>query len=241
MSANAFPGEDRTAVPLWLLISSLCSMLLALFLIFVWVPTEATMGIVQRVFYFHVPAAAVSFTAAFAGGIASILYLVKRENRYDDFSLAANESAVLFGTVNVVMGSIWARRVWGIWWAWDAKLTSQFILLMIYWVYLVVRRATPPEQRGIVCAVISIMGMLDVPLVYLSNRIFRTQHPSPVIGGGEGSGLAPQMLVTLLASMFAMFMLWWCMIRLRKTVARLERGLDDAIRRTHQFADSEGL
>ena len=213
-------------------------MMAALYLIFIWVPTEATMGIVQRIFYFHVPAAAVSFAAAFLGGIASILYLVKRDNRYDDLSVAANESVVLFGGVNIVMGSMWARPIWGIWWTWDARLTSSFILLIIYGSYLVVRRAAPLDQRGVVCAVICIMGMLDVPLIYMSNRIFRTQHPSPVMGGGENSGLAPEMRTTFLVCMFAMFMLWWCVIRIRRRVARLERAMEDVTRRTHELMDA---
>jgi ABC-type transport system involved in cytochrome c biogenesis permease subunit len=130
-------ADNRPAIPLWLFVLASCSITVALYLIFVWVSTEATMGIVQRIFYFHVPAAAVSFTAAFVGGIASILYLTNRDSKYDDLSLAANESVILFGIVNVVMGSMWAIRVWGIWWTWDAKLTSQFIcyssMVPIFW------------------------------------------------------------------------------------------------------------
>ncbi|SPF35488.1 Cytochrome c assembly protein [Candidatus Sulfopaludibacter sp. SbA4] len=213
-------------------------MLAALYLIFLWVPTEATMGIVQRIFYFHVPAAAVSFTAAFTGGIASILYLVKRDSKYDDLSVAANESVVLFGSINIVMGSMWAKPIWGIWWTWDARLTSSFILLLIYASYLVVRRATTAEQRGVVCAVICILGMLDVPLVYMSNRLFRTQHPAPVMGGGENSGLAPQMWATFGVSMAAMFLLWWSIMRIRLRVARLDRGVEDLTRRTHELVDA---
>ena len=216
-------------------------MLAALYLIFMWVPTEATMGIVQRIFYFHVPAAAVSFTAAFLGGIASILYLVKRDNRYDDLSLAANETVVLFGCINIVMGSMWARPVWGIWWTWDARLTSSFLLMLIYASYLIVRRATTAENRAVICAVICILGMLDVPLVYMSNRLFRTQHPSPVMGGGEGSGLAPDMLKTFMVSMVAMFLLWACVIRLRMKVARLERGVEDLTRQTHELVEAGAL
>jgi len=213
-------------------------MLVALYMVFVYVPTEADQGIVQRIFYFHVPAAAVSFTAAFTGGIASILYLVKRDSKYDDLSVAANESVVLFGSINIVMGSMWAKPIWGIWWTWDARLTSSFILLLIYASYLVVRRATTAEQRGVVCAVICILGMLDVPLVYMSNRLFRTQHPAPVMGGGENSGLAPQMWATFGVSMAAMFLLWWSIMRIRLRVARLDRGVEDLTRRTHELVDA---
>jgi len=229
--------DDKPAVPIWLGGLAAASMVVAFYLIFMWVSTEATMGIVQRIFYFHVPAAMVSFTASFVGGIASILYLVKRENRYDDLSLAANETVVVFAAVNIVMGSMWAKPVWGIWWTWDARLTSSFLLLFLYAAYLTIRRAAPVETRATVCAVICILGMADVPLIYMSNRLFRTQHPAPVIGGGENSGLAPDMRITLLAGTVAMFLLWWCILRLRRRVARLDRAAEDLVRRTHELSD----
>jgi len=229
--------DDKPAVPIWLGGLAAASMAVAFYLIFMWVSTEATMGIVQRIFYFHVPAAMVSFTASFVGGIASILYLVKRENRYDDLSLAANETVVVFAAVNIVMGSMWAKPVWGIWWTWDARLTSSFLLLFLYAAYLTIRRAAPVETRATVCAVICILGMADVPLIYMSNRLFRTQHPAPVIGGGENSGLAPDMRITLLAGTVAMFLLWWCILRLRRRVARLDRAAEDLVRRTHELSD----
>jgi heme exporter protein C len=215
--------DDRPAVPLWLLVLASGSMLVALYLIFIWVSTEATMGIIQRIFYFHVPAATVSFWAVVVGGVASLLYLKTGEYRYDDLAAAANESVVVFQSINILLGSIWGRRVWGIWWTWDARLTSSLILVLIYAAYVIVRRATPMDQRATVCAVICLFGMADVPMVYLSNRIFRTQHPSPVIGGGENSGLAPDMLITFLAAHVAIFFLWWCVVRVRRRVERLER------------------
>jgi heme exporter protein C len=229
--------DDKPALPPWLLGTAAAAMLVHMYLVFVWVPTEATMGIVQRIFYFHVPAAMTSFVACFVGGIASILYLVKRDNRYDDLSLAANETVVVFEAVNLVMGTMWAKPIWGIWWTWDAKLTSAFLLLFLYAAYLVIRQAAPVESRATVCAVICILGMADVPLIYLSNRLFRTQHPSPVIGGGPGSGLAPEMYITLAFGMCTMLLLWWCVLRMRRRVARLERAAEDLTRRTHELDD----
>ena len=135
--------DSGAAVPVWWIVLSAVTMITLLYLIFDWVSTEATMGIVQRIFYFHVPAAMASFTASFVGGIASILYLVKRDNKYDDLSLAANESVVVFALVNIVMGSMWAKPIWGIWWTWDARLTSSFLLLFLYASYLVIRKAAP--------------------------------------------------------------------------------------------------
>ena len=229
--------DDSPAIPLWLAIPALAAMLAALYMIFMWVPTEATMGIVQRLFYFHVPAAAVAFTASFVGGGAAILYLMKRDAKYDDVSLAANESVVVFQAVNILMGILWAKPIWGIWWTWDARLTSSFLQLCIYAAYLVLRKATPVDGRAVTCAVISILGMADVPLIYRTNRLFRTQHPSPVIAGGENSGLAPEMTLTLMAGMLAMFLLWWCVLRLRRRVARLERAAEDLTRRAHELVE----
>ena len=229
--------DDRPAVPLWLLAASSLAMVVHLYLIFEWVPTEATQGIVQRLFYFHVPAATAQFTAAFVGGIAAIMYLVKRDGRYDDLSLAANETVVVFGLINIGLGMMWARPVWGIWWTWDARLTSAFLLLFIYAAYLVIRPATPVEHRATICAVVCILGMADVPLVYMSNRLFRTQHPSPVIAGGPNSGMAPEMYKVLFFGMFTMLLLWWCILLVRRRVARLERAADDLTRRAHELED----
>ncbi len=229
--------DAKPAIPLWLLATAAVAMMVHLYLIFVWVPTEATMGIVQRLFYFHVPAAVAQFTAAFVGGIAAILYLVKRDNRYDDLSLAANETVVVFGLVNIGLGMMWAKPVWGIWWTWDARLTSAFLLLFLYGAYLVIRPAAPVEHRAVTCAVICILGMADVPLVYLSNRLFVTQHPSPVLAGGENSGLDPRMLMVLFFGMFTMLLLWWCVLSVRRRVARLERASADLTRRAHELED----
>lgn len=226
--------DTAPAVPLWLLCPAAASMLIALYLIFVWVSTEVTMGIIQRIFYFHVPAATASFVGVFVGGVASLLYLKTKDPHHDDLALAANESVVIFEAINIVMGSIWARRVWGMWWTWDARLTSSLVLLLIYIAYITVRKATPLEQRGTIGAVICLFGMADVPLIYMSNRLFRTQHPAPVIGGGENSGLDQDMLITLLVAHVAMILFWWCVVRVRRRVERMERKLEVLSRQAHE-------
>jgi heme exporter protein C len=147
---------------------------------------------------------------------------------------------VVFGLVNIVMGTLWAKPIWGIWWTWDAKLTSAFLLLFLYAAYLVIRPAAPVEHRAVVCAVVCILGMADVPMVYMANRLFRTQHPSPVIGGGPGSGLEPQMYVTLFFGMFAVLLLWWSVVLVRTRVARLERAAEDLTRRANELEDLRG-
>ncbi len=157
-------------------------------------PTERTMGLVQRIFYFHVPSAWTAFLAFFLTFVANIGYLVERDPKWDWLGVSAAEVGLAFCTVVLVTGPIWAKPVWGIWWTWDARLTSTFVLWVLYVSYLLLRTlVTDAERRAIVSAVFGIFAFLDVPLVYLSIRLWRTQHPQPVIAGGRGSGLDPRM------------------------------------------------
>src|SRR5580693_10301323 len=154
-------------------------------------PTESTMGDVQRIFYYHVPSgwvAGLCFTINF---LASIYYLWKRSAASDAVAAASAEVGVVFGAVLLITGPLWARPVWGIWWTWDARLTTTLILWLIYVSYLVLRRFASGGQTQVLAAVLAIFGALDVPLVYFSIWFFRTQHPQPVIGGG--GSLDPRM------------------------------------------------
>jgi heme exporter protein C len=207
-------------------------MMISLYLIFVWVPMERSMGVVQRIFYFHVPSAFVAFIAFTIGGVASIQYLATRKNSYDDLSVAANEVGLMFAVVNLLTGMLWARPVWGVYWAWDARLTTMLLLALIYAAYLILRQSvSEPGQRAVVCAVVSIFGMVDIPIIYMANRWWRTQHPQPVIGGGDESGLDPEMWLVVLFSMITLSMVMWCLIRARRHLELLRRE-SDALRRT---------
>jgi heme exporter protein C len=154
-------------------------------------PTERTMGDVQRIFYFHAPSGWTAFWLFFANLAASIVYLVKRSAKADAFAVAAAEVGVVFCTVVLVTGPLWARPVWGIWWTWDMRLTSTLVLWLIYVSYLLLRRFSEGAQTPVLAAVLAIFGALDVPLVYFSIWFFRTQHPQPVIG--NGGSLDPSM------------------------------------------------
>ncbi len=191
-------------------------------------PTEATMGDVQRIFYYHLPHAWVAFLLFFANFLASIWYLVRRTERSDALALASAEVGVVFCTVVLVTGPLWARPVWGIWWTWDARLTSTLVLWLIYVSYLVLRRFATGAQTQVLAAALGIFGFLDVPIVYLSIRYFRTQHPQPVIAGGEGSGLDPRMWIAVLWNLagFLAFALW--LVRLRYRLALAENALEAA-------------
>ncbi len=186
-------------------------------------PTERTMGDVQRIFYYHVPSAWTAFVLFLINFVASIVYLIRRNAKADILALVAAEVGVVFCTVVLVTGPIWARPVWGIWWApGDIRLTTTLVLWLIYISYLVLRRFSTSGQTPVVAAVVAILGALDVPLVYFSIWFFRTQHPSPVIGGG--GSLDPRMAHVLLINWAAFLCLAWllCWTRYRLEVAKRE-------------------
>jgi heme exporter protein C len=203
-------------------------------------PTERTMGLIQRIFYFHVPSAWTGFVAFLIVFIASIGYLLKRTPQWDWLAVSAAELGVAFFTVVLTTGPIWAKPVWGIWWTWDARLTSTFVLWVLYVSYLLLRTlVSDPERRAVVSAVFGIFAFLDVPLVYMSIRWWRTQHPQPVIAGGSGSGLDPLMWRVFLTCWAALLGLMVILLReryrlesLRHEVAEMtievERRVGDA-------------
>ena len=155
-------------------------------------PTEQSMGDVQRIFYYHVSSAWTAFLLFTINFVASIVYLIRRSVKADILALVTAEVGVVFCTVVLVTGPLWARPVWGIWWTWDVRLTSTLVLWLIYVSYLMLRRFSSSGQTPLMAAVLAVFGALDVPLVYFSIRFFRTQHPQPVIGGG--GSIDPKML-----------------------------------------------
>ena len=190
-------------------------------------PTEQTMGPVQRIFYYHVPSAWTAFILFFINFFASIVYLIWRANKADVVALVTAEVGVVFCTVVLVTGPIWARPVWGIWWTWDLRLTLTLVLWLIYVSYLVLRRFSSSGQTPLLAAVLAVFGALDVPLVYFSIWFFRTQHPQPVIGGG--GSIDPRMLHVLLINWlaFSCFAALVCWFRYRLEVMR--RDMDETL------------
>jgi heme exporter protein C len=190
------------------------------------VPDDAMQGYVFRIIYYHVPSASVAFLFFAVSLIGSIGFLAFRRSRperaqmYDAWALAGAEVGVVFCTVVLTTGPLWGRRAWGIWWTWDARLTTTLVLWLIYVSYLLLRRFAAGPQVQTLAAVLGIFGALDVPIVYMSNRWWRTQHPAPVFGGSEGSGMAPSMAHVLLWNMLA-WMLWgFLVLGLRYRVER---------------------
>ena len=181
-------------------------MMAALYMVFLYVSTEKHTGVVQRIFYFHVPIAWVSFLAFFITFAFSILYLWKRETKWDAIAFASAEIGVVFTTLVLITGPIWAKPVWGIWWTWDARLTTSLVLWLIYIAYLLVRSfAAEPARGARFSAVIGIVGFIDVPIVFITVNLWRTQHPSTIIFEG---GLAPSMLMALLVCIAAFTVLY---------------------------------
>jgi len=181
-------------------------MIAALYMVFVYVPTEKHTGVIQRIFYFHVPVAWVSFLAFFVTFIFSILYLWKRQAKWDAIACASVEVGVIFTTLVLITGPIWAKPVWGIWWTWDARLTTSLVLWLIYIAYLLVRSlANEPDKAARYGAVIGIVGFIDVPIVFLTVNLWRTQHPTAIIFEG---GLTTPMLMTLMVCIAAFTVLY---------------------------------
>jgi heme exporter protein C len=191
------------------------------------VPTERTMGDVQRIFYYHVPSAWTAFLLFLINFAASVIYLIRRNVKADIVALVAAEVGVVFCTVVIVTGPIWARPVWGIWWAaGDIRLTTTLVLWLIYISYLVLRRFSTSGQTPVIAAAVAIFGALDVPLVYFSIWFFRTQHPSPVIGGG--GSLDPRMAHVLLINWAAFLCLAWLLCWTRYGLEILKREIEES-------------
>jgi heme exporter protein C len=195
----------------------------ALYLVFLYVPTEATMGVVQRIFYFHVPVAWVAFLAFFIVFLGSILYLVKRNETWDLIASSSAEIGVVFTTLVLITGSIWAKPIWGVWWVWEPRLTTALVLWFIYLAYLLVRSfAVEPSRGARFAAVVGIVGFIDVPIVALSITLWRTQHPGPVIFNG---GLVPAMLLTLMVSLAAFTALYALLLKERFSQKKAENEI----------------
>lgn len=195
-------------------------MVAALAMVFIYVPTEATMGIVQRIFYLMVPMgwlALLSFLIVFIG---SILYLIKREGKWDTLAYCSAEVGLVFTTLALITGSLWAKPVWGVWWTWEPRLTATLVLWLIYLAYLIVRSYVAEEgRRARFAAVIGIIGFIDIPIVILATTLWRGMHPGPVIFEG---GLDPKMLHTLLASLAAFTVFYALILSIRVSMKKDE-------------------
>ncbi len=222
------------------LLLTLAWMWVALYMTFFYAPEEETMGQVQRIFYIHVPSAWTALLGFVIIFIASMVYLAKRSVAADELAHATGEVGFVFCTGVLITGPLWAKPVWGIWWTWSPRLTLTFLLWLLYVAYLMLRSyLINPARAANLCAVVGIIGFIDVIIDYMAIRWWRTQHPQPVIMGGPNSGLDPRMLATLLVAVGAFTCLFFYLLRLRLRLGESRRELSE-IRRTLELATPEG-
>ena len=205
-------------------------MVVDLYLIFMWAPTDAILGEVQRIFYFHVPIAWVAFLAFFIVFVGSVLYLWKRDPRWDALAHSAAEIGVVFATLILITGVIWAKPVWGVWWTWEPKLTTSLILWLIYVAYLMLRIYAPNRTQGATyAAVLGIIGFVDVPIVYFAVEWWRAVHPEAVVGPLADTGsLEPSMRSVLMFSLLTFTLLFALILRERLAMRTMEDTLRKA-------------
>ncbi len=204
-----------------LVVVSSVMMLIAIYMIFFYAPTERVMGIVQKIFYFHLPLAFMAFLSYFVAFVCGVLYLIKKDIKWDIIGSGSVEIGVVFTTLVLITGSLWARPIWNTWWTWDPRLTSSLILWLIYVAYLILRTSVEQaEKRATFCAVMAIVGFLDVPIVFLSARLWRTIHP--VVIKSKSIDMEPAMITVLAISMSAFLLFWITLIRIRSRVDFME-------------------
>jgi heme exporter protein C len=207
------------------LFAALALFVAALYMVFIYVPTEAQMGVVQRIFYFHVPLAwlgLLSYTLVF---ISSIMFLWKRNASWDNLASSAAEIGFIFTTLFLISGSLWAKPAWGVWWTWTPRLTTALILWFIYIAYLTVRFYAPEKQQGArFGAVVGIVGFVDVPIIALATTIWQSEHPGALIFEG---GLAPEMKLTLMTSIAAFTVLYIFLLTLSTGLKKRENEIEE--------------
>jgi heme exporter protein C len=186
-------------------------------------PTEATMGLVQRIFYFHFPAAMTMMIAAMVCGVASALFLFGRRPWADRVAVAAAEMAVVFGLIALVTGPLWARKSWGVWWVWDARITSTFVMWMVFNSYLLLRRFGGPGSE-VLSAAVGFFGMVLVPFIYYSVNLWRTLHPTTEVL----PSLPTSMGIPLYFCWAAFAVLFVALMLMRVRLERQRMALDEA-------------
>jgi heme exporter protein C len=190
-------------------------------------PEEKTMHVLQRIFYFHAAAAWAGMTAFFVCFVANLLYVWRRSEKWDSLGVSSAEVGLAFITVVLITGPIWAKPAWGIYWTWDARLTSTFVLWLLYISYLLLRTLIEePDRRALLSALFGIFSFIDVPIVFGAIRWWRTQHPAPVIMGGPGSYLDPTMKKVFFFSVLAMHALMVFLIAERYRLEKLRTDIE---------------
>lgn len=212
----------------WLLLAAGALVLIDLYLIFQYAPTERVMGIVQRLFYFHVPVILTSFLSFVLAAVAGVAYLARRSRTWDRIAYASTEVGVVFFTTAILTGAVWARPVWGVWWVWDANGTLTFVLWLIFIGCLMTRAYAPDAERGARwSAVVAVIGAATVPFLYMAADWWGGLHPERVTGPGAQGSLEREMLLTLLFSFVAFITLFIALVAERTALRRDEDALEE--------------
>lgn len=208
-------------------------------------PTEATMGNLYRVFFWHFPHTIWSMVFPYLNAATSLLYLYFRTRRpeaaakADAFAIASCELTVLYTTIGLATGMLWARAAWGIWWTWDARLTTYLLLWLLYVSYLLLRRFSHSNSTSLLAAVLAIFAAIDIPICFMSIRWWRTQHPAPVFGGGQDSGIDPSMYGAVLWNLAAFAVWGFFLLAARYQLERRNQMVAEA--EAHRFLDGGTL
>ncbi len=213
---------------LFLYIITLILMLISTYAALIYAPTETIMGNIQRIFYFHMGTVWVATIAFMIVFVASIIYLINGKKKWDVLAYTSAEIGVLFITLTIITGSIWAKPVWGTWWTWDPQLTTTFILWILYIVYLLIRANSGfDEKKAKYSAVFAIIAFIDLPLVYISARVMR--GISPVVFGPGGGGIEPKMLNALLITLVSFTLLFILLLIERIKIENLKYQINKLI------------
>jgi len=213
---------------LLLYIVTLILMLASTYAVFIYAPTEVMMGNIQRIFYFHMGTVWVATVAFIIVFISSILYLINGNRKWDILAYTSAEIGVLFITLTIITGSIWAKPVWGTWWTWDPQLSTTFVLWILYIVYLLIRANSGyDEKKAKYSAVFAIIAFIDLPLVYISARVMR--GISPVVFGPGGGGIEPKMLNALIITLVSFTLLFILLLIERVKIENLKYKINKLI------------
>ncbi len=207
-----------------------------LYKIFMILPDEKNQGAIYRIVYMHVPSIFTGFTGFFVALAASALYLITKDLKYDAFAAAVTEVSLAFASIVLATGMIWGRIIWGIWWAWDARLTTMLVCWLIYFGYVMLRRAIDePTQRARLSAVVSVFGCVDIMIVYKSIEWWRTQHPAPVLSVRDGGGMGPGMESPIYWNWLAFMCLASILVMVRMRQESISREIDSLRRMAHAY------
>jgi heme exporter protein C len=224
--------RNKTILALsWLAALTLAGNLAIILLV---LPDEVEQGPIFRIIFFHVPMAWTAFVCFFAALVSSVAYLAGKNLKYDSFAAASTEVGLAFGAANLLTGMIWGRIIWGIWWTWDARLTSMLVGWLIYAGYMMLRRAIEePTERARLSAVVSILAFADVPIIFFSIKWWRTQHPQPVVYGG--GVMSPAYKFMLFFNWIPILLLAVALLLIRMRQEQAAREIDALRRSAHAF------